>query len=160
MVLLCFLVSCNEAKEESFILPENAFFLISGDSIKTWKLEKRFNNSHRMNMGDCFLSYRVSYLRNNTMYDNNGNYSNCGESLKASWKIFTNENGSFIKLYSEQLPKLLNQKNTYKYFQLKEISEEKLIIRFEHRQFSNSVSIIEDHLVPDSVVVENRDFHY
>jgi hypothetical protein len=106
-VFLILLVSCQDEKH-NLKLPDNAVELIAGDSIKTWKLAKRFNNGHRMNMGDCFLSYRVTYQKNFRMHDNNAEHFDCGKSLKAEWKIITNQNGSFIKLKSKDLPELLN----------------------------------------------------
>ncbi|OAB78195.1 hypothetical protein ULVI_12000 [Cochleicola gelatinilyticus] len=113
-----------------------------------------------MNMGDCFLSYRISYLKEMKVYDNNGDFSECGPSLKASWSLVTNTNGSFIKVTGEQLPKLFNIPENYKYFQIDSLSEEILNLRFEHAQFSGKKSIIIDHFVPENALVENRDFHY
>jgi len=152
-------LSCQEKEKQVFKLPDNATKLIAGDSIKTWKLAKRFNNGYRMNMGDCFLSYRISYQRNSRMRDNNAENFDCGKSLNASWKIVTNKKGSYIKLESEEIPQLLNTENNYKFFKIKSLSEDKLVLQFRHKQFSNKSTLIVDHLVPENVSVENRDFH-
>lgn len=113
-----------------------------------------------MNMGDCFLSYRISYRTDLTMYDNNGDFPDCGESLKARWSVITNANGAFIKISGQQLPKLFNSSEEYKYFQIDALSEDTLVLRFEHAQFSDKKSILVDHFVPEDAVVEHRDFHY
>lgn len=160
LIFSLLILSCDIQKKEIFHLPENATELISGDTIKTWKLAKRFNNGHRMNMGDCFLSYRISYSRDSKMRDNNAENVDCGNSLEADWKIITNENGSFIKLTGEKLPELLNIDKDYKYFKINALSENILVLQFRHKQFSTSSTIIVDHLVPENVVVEDRNFHY
>ncbi|WP_196809459.1 lipocalin family protein [Gillisia sp. JM1] len=159
IISLLMIISCQDKEKQTFNLPENAAELIAGDSIKTWKLAKRFNNGHRMNMGDCFLSYRISYQRNSMMRDNNSDYFDCGKSLDASWKIVTNDNGSFIKLESEEIPELLNTDKNYKYFKITALSENELVLQFKHTQYSNNSTIIIDYLVPENINVENRDFH-
>jgi hypothetical protein len=158
-IIAIIIISCQEKEKRKFILPDNATELIAGDSIKTWKLAKRFNNGHRMNMGDCFLSYRVSYQRNQKMRDNNSEYLDCGKSLHAEWKLITNDNGNFIKLESEELPELLNIDENYKYFKIVSLSEDELILKFKHAQFSNKKMIITDYLVPENKNVKGRDFH-
>ena len=156
---MLFIVSCDNSEKKIFIAPDNALNLIAGDSIKTWKLAKRFNNGYRMNMGDCFLSYRVTYDRNLKMRDNNGDYFDCGNSLRADWEIVTNDKGSFIRLESDDIPTLLSIDKNYKYFQIVSLSENELAIKFKHTQFSSTPTFITDYLVPEDIEVENRDFH-
>lgn len=152
--------SCKDSKTKSYKLPLNAIELISGNDEKVWKLAKRLNNNIRMNMGDCFLSYRQFYRTNMTMNDNNSEHSDCGESLNAKWEVVQNETGnSFIKLQSNQLPKLMNIKEDYKYFQILELTENKLTLTFQHKQFSDKTMWIKDFYVPVDVKVEGRNFH-
>jgi len=95
-----------------------------------------------------------------TMNDNNGKHNGCGESLNAKWEIVKNENGiSFIKIESNQLPKLMNIEDNFKYFQILELTKEKLTVTYQHKQFSNKVMWIKDFYVPESVKVKDRDFH-
>jgi hypothetical protein len=159
LILSILVLSCG-GPSEPFQLPENAAVLISGDSVKTWKLAKRFNDGTRMNMGDCFMSYRVSYATDSRMWDNNKEHKDCGESLEASWKLITNEDASFIKLEGETIARLLNIKDDFKYFKILALSENELVVQFKHQQFSSSSTIIVDHLVPEDVVVEDRAFHH
>ncbi len=159
LFLALLFLSCDHQKKEAFHLPQNAAQLISSDSIKTWKLAKRFNDGHRMNMGDCFLSYRVSYFTNTSMRDNSSEQEDCGESLEATWQIIANDDGNFIKLTGDKVSKLLNVEENYKYFKIKALSENEMVVQFKHKQFSSSSTIIIDHLVPEHVVVEDRDFH-
>ena len=151
--------TCAEV-EPPFKAPDNAITLITSDSTKRWKLAKRYNNGHRMNMGDCFLSYRVTYSNELQMWDNNSEHSECGKSLKAAWELITNEGGSFLKLHSDLLPELLNTEDSYKYFKINALSENELILQFKHQQFSDKSTVIIDHLVPEQVHVEDREFHY
>ncbi|RMA64801.1 lipocalin family protein [Ulvibacter antarcticus] len=159
LIFSLIILSCNDEEKKVFLVPENAVELISGDTIKTWKIAKRFNDGHRMNMGDCFLSYRVSYSRNSNMRDNSSENIDCGESLEANWQLITNKNGGFIKLTGDNLSELLNIDESYKYFKIKALSQNELVLQFKHKQFSNKSTIIVDHLVPENVLVEDRDFH-
>ena len=151
--------ACQDKEKPTFQLPDNPEELIAGDSIKTWKLAKRFNNGYRMNMGDCFLSYRISYKRDSTMRDNNSEFFDCGRSLNATWKVVSQDNGSYIKLESEDIPELLNIDENYKFFKIKALSENELVLQFKHKQFSNKSMVIVDHLVPENIEVKDRDFH-
>ncbi|NND88103.1 MAG: lipocalin family protein [Flavobacteriaceae bacterium] len=144
---------------DDFKISENAAELIASDSTKTWKIAKRFNDGHRMNMGDCFLSYRVTYSADQKMYDNNLDYEGCGESMEAQWNLIENEDGSFLKLTGEKIPTLFNIDQEYKYFKINALSENELVLQFRHRQFSSRETIIIDHLVPENIIVTDRDFH-
>ena len=159
IISLLMIISCGNSEKPKFNLPENAVNLIAGDSVKTWKLAERFNDGHRMNMGACFLSYRISYHKNLIMQDNNADNFDCGKSLNASWKLIVNDGGNFIKLESDEIPELLKTDKNYKYFKIIALSENELVLQFKHKQFSNNSTLIIDYLVPENVKVENRDFH-
>ena len=155
------LFSCAESPpEEPYALPENALTLLSSDSTKTWKLARRFNDKTRMNMGDCFLSYRQTYQSDMTLYDNNGEQRDCGETLHATWKFVKDKKGNcYVKWSSAQLPQLMNIEKDYKYFKILHLSADQLTLRFRHK-FSNKVSTITDFYVPEGASVEGRDFHW
>ena len=154
------ILSCNSNSYKPYQLPENAVKLISGTKGKTWKIAKRLNNDIRMNMEDCFLSYRQTYLPDMTMYDNNGNYQDCGPTLQAQWEIYEDKKGnSFIKLKSNQLPELLKINKDYKYFQILEVTDSTLQITYQHKQFSNKTMWIKDFYVTEDIEVKDRDFH-
>ena len=156
------LFSCAEpSPEEPYTLPENALTLLSADSTKTWKLARRFNDKTRMNMGDCFLYYRQTYQSDMTLYDNNGEQRDCGETLRATWKFVKDEKGNcYVKWSSEQLPQLMNIEKDYKYFKILHLSADQLTLQFQHKQFSNKTTTITDFYVPEGVSVEGRDFHW
>ncbi|MBT8245175.1 MAG: hypothetical protein HKP48_04835 [Winogradskyella sp.] len=105
--MLGIIISCFE---KDFKLPENANELLTNNSRKTWKLAKRFNGDYKMNMGDCFLSYRVTYSSKRNTTDNNSKNKDCGASMEARWNFHTNENGHFIKLEGENVKKAFNKK--------------------------------------------------
>ncbi|MDY8138166.1 lipocalin family protein [Aquimarina sp. 2201CG5-10] len=154
------LTSCITSKKEPYKIPENAIELITGTSGKTWKIAKRYNGGTRMNMGDCFLSYRITYLPDMTAKDNNDDHHDCGPSLIANWEISTNEKGnSFIKLTSDQLPKLMGVEKNYKFFKITYLNKDTLQLRFKHKQFSSTSRIIVDTYVQEDIIVKNRDFH-
>lgn len=155
------LLSCGKKEEHSFQLPENAEFLLASDSAKTWKLAGRFNNKTRMNMGDCFLSYRSTYRRDMRMQDNSGDERDCGQSLKAAWKFAKDLKGNYyIKLSSQQLRELMNSKNDFKLFKVLRLSQEQMTLQYRHQQFSNKFTTITDIYVPEGDRVEGRIFHW
>jgi hypothetical protein len=154
-------VSCAEDKKPPFNLPENAQSLITGDASKTWKLARRTNNNIRMNMGDCFLSYRATYKTDSTMHDNNGLFRDCGETLTANWLFYNSEEGyPYIKLKGEQLKKVMNLDVDYKFFKILDLSESQLVLEFSHEQFSSKETTIIDVFVPEDVIINDRDFHW
>lgn len=158
-ILLVFL-SCSEPKQP-YLLPDNAESLISGDVSKTWKLAKRMNDGNRMNMGECFLAYKQTFKSDRTVSDNNSSQKDCGESLHAKWEIVVDEKGhSFIKMSSPQISELLNIKEDYKMFKIIELTEASMKLAFYHKQFSDRTTTIVDHLVPEYVTVQDRDFHW
>lgn len=160
LLLLPFLVACGETNEP-FVMPDSAHFLLTTDSSKTWKIARRFNDHVRMNMGTCFLNYRQTYHANLVLTDNNGDGDNCGESLQAKWEfIKSKKRNHFIKMTSKQLPSMFNIDKEYKFFRILKLTEEELIVRYNHRQFSDEETAITDIYVPEYVDVTDRDFHW
>ena len=160
--MVCILVmSCSNDKKPPFQLPENAAEIIAGDSSKTWKLARRFNNKTRMNMGDCFLSYRSTYLTNGLMHDNNGEQENCGETLTANWSLYhSKEKYPYIKLKGEKLKELMHLDHDYKFFKILDLSDSLMILEFKHKQFSSKKTTIVDIYVPEHLPVKDRNFHW
>ncbi|MFK7952847.1 MAG: hypothetical protein AB8B73_08365 [Ekhidna sp.] len=153
--------SCSEDKEPPFDLPKNATQLLTSDSVKTWKLAQRFNNNTRMNMGDCFLSYRQSFRSNGKVNDNNGEQNDCGPTLFAEWKFTkSKEDVFYLKLTSDQIPELMNIEENYKFFKILDMTDELLVLQFQHKQFSNKTTTITDFFVPQEMNVEGREFHW
>ena len=153
-------ISCLSNKKKVSKLPDNPIESLTGTSIKTWKLAKRYNNGTRMNMGDCFLSYRITYKANMTFADNNGEYNDCGPSMIGKWEIITDKKGySYIKQTSDQIPILLNIDKNYKFFKILKLNKDTLQIQFRHKQFSSKSTFV-DLLVRDDINVKDRDFHW
>lgn len=113
-----------------------------------------------MNMGNCFLAFRMIFNDDNTMRDNNEKTKNCGKSIKGDWEITENEIAHYIKITSPLIPEILNTKDSFKYFKILDLSDSLMVLEFTHKQFSNKSTKITDHFVPEEVHVENRDFHY
>lgn len=163
LILISFILimSCSSDKNPPFELPKNTAKIIAGDSAKTWKLARRFNNKTRMNMGDCFLSYRATYLTNGIMHDNNGEQENCGETLTANWTLFLSKDKyPYIKLKGEKLKELMHLDNDYKFFKILDLNDTLMILEFRHKQFSSKESTIVDIFVPENTSVEDRAFHW
>ncbi len=159
-IIFNFCSSCSEPSKP-YVLPENAINLIAGNSSKTWKLAKCMNNGNRMNMGDCFLSFKQTYRSDMTVSDNNGEQSNCGDSLHATWELIKYGDGhNFIKMTSPQISELLNIEEDFKQFKILHLEEGKMKIAFYHKQFSDRTTTIVDFLVPEEVEVSDRDFHW
>lgn len=155
------LVSCQSDKENIFLLPSNANQLIASDNSKTWKLATRYNNNTRMNMGDCFLSYRITYNRDMNVTDNNSENEDCGESLNAKWTTYENEKGqAYIKLKGPKVKVLLKQDKDYKFFKLIALDSNLMVVEFKHAQYGSKATKIIDSLVPENVKVEDRKFHW
>jgi len=96
-----------------------------------------------------------------TVSDNNGEHHNCGDSLDATWELIKDKEGhNFIKMTSPQIPLLLNIKEDYKQFKILELEENRMKLAFYHKQFSDRTTTIVDYLVPDHIVVHDRDFHW
>lgn len=159
VILLLTLNACSEQEVAKFDLPETADKMIAGDSTKTWMLASRYNDGNRMNMGDCFIRYRISYKANKSFSDNNGESSSCGPTLEGKWYSFQNDNGSFIKWESAQLPELLNIEEEFKYFKLVNLNNDSLVVSYTHRQYGNKLRTIVDYLVPEGTSLPDRYFH-
>ena len=142
-------VSFTSCSDKDFVLPENANQLLTNNSSKTWKLAKRYNDDHRMTMGDCFRFYRVTYFSDGKTIDNNSDNEDCGESMNANWNFHADENGSFIKLKGEKVRILLHQEKDFKYFKIFELTDSLLVIKFRHKQVGNTSRLITDYLVPE-----------
>jgi hypothetical protein len=159
-ILLAFQLSCSKPEEPPYKIPTNATFLMTGDSTKTWKLARRFNNRTRMNMGDCFLSHRETYESNMTMHNNSSVNRDCGETLNATWKFAKDKKGNYyVRIESKQLPKLMNIDKDYKLFKILRLTEEQMTLQFKHKQFSSKTTTITDIFVPENASVKDREFH-
>lgn len=158
-VIFCF--CCAEPPKAPYVLPDDPIQLIAGNDSKTWKLAKRTNNGDRMNMGDCFLSFKQTYRADMTLSDNNGEQNDCGDSLHANWELIKDEKGhNFIKMTSPQIPKLLNIKEDHKQFKILHLAENEMKIAYYHKQFSDRTTTIVDYMVPEDVEIKDRDFHW
>ncbi|MDT0647380.1 lipocalin family protein [Zunongwangia sp. F260] len=161
IVLIFLFYSCNKDSEEPYKLPENPVTLISSDSIKTWKIAERYNGKVRMNMGPCFMSYRQTFLRDSSFYDNNEKTKGCGETLKGKWHLHHNSKGDpYIKLVSPQISQLLNIPENYKFFKILYLSKDTLKLAFEHQQYGNKKRIITDLFVREDLDVGDRYYHH
>ncbi len=153
--------SCGSDVKPPFVLPENTKQLIAGDSSKTWKLARRYNNKTRMNMGDCFLSYRATYFNTDILKDNNSDHEDCGASLSTNWSLYhDDDNYPYIKLKGGNLQELMHLDKDYKFFKIIELSDTLMILEFRHKQFSTKNTKIIDIYVPENVSVKNREFHW
>jgi hypothetical protein len=114
-----------------------------------------------MNMGDCFLSHRVTYSSDMSMHNNSGEHRDCGETLSGTWKFAKDQKGHYyIKIESSQLPTLMNIEDDFKLFKILQLTEEQMTLQYNHQQFSNKVTTITDIYVPEDRIVENREFHW
>ena len=159
LLMLC--INCSEVKTiKPFELPSNSASLIAGDRSKTWKLARRYNGRTRMNMENCFLSYRQTYSVTGAVSDNNGKGSNCGESLVGQWQLIKDSLGySYIQVSSPQIPELMGIEEGFKNFRIFYLSKDSLHISFEHTQFGERRRI-SDYLVQEDIAVADRDFHF
>jgi len=159
-ILLSVFLSCKDKPKEPYIIPENAVRLLTADSVKSWKIARRYNGKTRMNMGDCFLGYRLRFRESGLLSDNNGLQRDCGPSLDATWGITTSEKGAYyLKFKSDQIPALLNQESDEKFFKILYISEDSLTLSYVHTQF-NQRRRITDYMVREDVEVKDRKFHW
>ena len=160
-LVVVLLLACSEEPRPPYQIPKDAKTLLAGSESKSWKLARRFNNKTRMNMGDCFLSHRDTYSSDMTMHNNSGENVDCGETLNAQWKFVKDKNDNYyIRLRSDQLPAMMNIEEDFKLFKVLYLSEEEMVLQFQHRQFSNKTSTITDIYVPEGVSVEGREFHW
>ncbi|MEM8893737.1 MAG: hypothetical protein AAGC88_04105 [Bacteroidota bacterium] len=160
--LMCiYLVDCTSKTEQPFQLPQNARTLLTADSVKTWKLARRINNSTRMNMGHCFLEYRQTYYVDQLMHDNAGENWGCGETLDAQWHFTYDKSGQYyVKLVSDQLPKLMKLSDNFKHFKVLDLRKDQMVLQYRHQQFSGKASTITDVWVPEGLNISDREFHW
>lgn len=161
LVATVLLTACAKSQTSPYQLPPDHIGLIAGDSSKTWKLAARFNNKTRMNMAGCFLNYQQTFAIDKTVSDNLEEFRDCGKSLIGIWKIAKDKNQNYyIKITSERIPELMNIEEDYKLFKVLELTNDQLTLQFRHKQFSNKTTTITDILVPSTLNVEGRDFHW
>ncbi|TVZ51434.1 lipocalin-like protein [Dokdonia sp. Hel_I_53] len=160
VAILCFTRCKEKIKKEPYQVPDDLAQIIAGDSLKTWKLLKRYNGKTRMNMGDCFLKYRQTFMNDGNVYDNNIENSDCGKSLKGSWKIIKDsQNFTYIRITSNQIPKLLGTTENYKDFRIFHASKDSLHLSFVHTQYGQKRRI-SDYLIDQDLQIKGRDFHH
>lgn len=153
-------IGCSNPKPIPYIPPSDIGNLIASDTSKVWMLAKRYNGKARMNMAGCFLSYRQTFYKNFTVHDNNGDQSNCGETLHGTWEITNDSIGNhYIKIKSEQYKRLMGRDSGYVAFKILYASKDSLTITFSHNQFG-SRRVITDYMVTEEVSVPDRDFHW
>ncbi len=153
-------VSCSKT-HQPYKLSENALAFIHGDSIKTWKIARRYNDDIRMNMGPCFLAYRQTFSADHSVMDNNMETRDCGTSLAGTWKLKKGPKGDpYIKISSPDIPQLLNTTKDYKYFKIHKLTEDTLKISFKHRQYGDKYRTITDILVREDLNIGDRYFHH
>ncbi len=155
------LLACAEKPKPPFEITLQAPKLIASTEGKTWKLARRINNETRMNMGDCFLHYRVTYKLNGSMYDNNGDASDCGPTLTGKWSIVKSKKGhSYIKIESDQLPELMGIEKEYMTMKIVGLSKDQIILQFRHNQTTSRRTTITDIYVPEDTDIKDREFHW
>lgn len=159
--LLVVLLACESEPEKPFDLPGDSKSLLAGDSVKTWKIARRFNNGTRMNMGDCFLAYRQTFSFNNEFVTNSDGRNDCGEPLTGRWSLARDPDGfSYIKLESSQIAEMMNIEEDYKLFKIKMLSDSLLVVQFNHAQTTKKQTTLVDYFVPEDVKVDDRNFHW
>lgn len=159
-IIIFLLSSCLEQEQAPYRPPESIKELIAGSTSKTWKLAKRYNGENRMNMGDCFLSYKQTFSIDGSVNDNNGAFTNCGPSLLGQWTIVKDSLGySHIRISSKQIPELMGTKENFKDFRIFYASQDSLHISFVHKQYGTQRRI-SDYLVNENAAIADRDFHY
>lgn len=95
------------------------------------------------------------------MHNNSGEHRDCGETLHGTWKFTKGKTGNYyVRIESEQLPKLMNIDKEYKLFKILELSDEQMTLQFAHKQFSSETTTITDIYVPEDVDVKDREFHW
>ncbi|MGB3466064.1 MAG: hypothetical protein WBA74_12375 [Cyclobacteriaceae bacterium] len=161
LILAVLFLSCGKQTENDYQLQDNAVELIAGTTDQTWKLARRFNNDTRMNMGDCFLHYRITYQADGTFFDNNGEASDCGASMHGKWQIVKSTSGTpYIQLTSPQIPELLSIDENFLRMKIQFLSADQLIVQFRHSQTTVHKSIITDIFVPENADIQDREFHW
>ena len=161
--ILCLLLlsACGE-KAPPYQLPQNAAFLLAGDSAKSWKLAERYNGGIRVSMGPCYMGFRQTFKADGSFGDNNGEQeADCGESMHGTWYLrHDKKQQPYLTLKSSLIPKAFGIDADMKNFQIVDMAEEKLVLRFKHALFTNKPTIIEDTYVPADLHTPDRYFHW
>ncbi len=161
IVIILLFMSCAGEVDRPFELPTNAPEMIAGDSVKTWKLARRYNNGTRMNMGDCFLAHRQSFSKDGTFYTSSNGRKDCGAPMVGKWTLARDpEKTAYIRLDSDQIPEMLNIDEDFKFFKIKNLSDSLLVLQFNHAQTTKEQTVMVDYLVPEGVNVDDRTFHW
>lgn len=161
LIITIGLCACADKPIPPFEISLNAPLMIASNEGKTWKLARRFNKDTRMNMGDCFLHYRVTYRLDGTMNDNNGEASDCGSSLNGRWNIIKSKKGhSYIKIDSDQLQELMGIDKNYMTMKILGLSDEQMTLQFRHNQTTSRRTTITDIYVPEDTEIADREFHW
>lgn len=159
--LLVILFACESEPEQPFEIPSNPKYLLAGDSAKTWKIARRFNNGTRMNMGDCFVAHRQSFKINNEFETSSSGRNDCGDSMRGQWSLARDPNGfTYIRLESDQLPEMMNIEQNFKLFKINMLSDSLLVLQFTHAQTTKKQTTLVDYFVPEDVIVNDRNFHW
>ena len=112
-------------------------------------------------MGDCFLSYALTFNPDGSMQDNAGENRDCGETLIANWSFAkTNEGIYYLRWQGDNLGELMNMEEDFKLFKILQLSDTLMQLQFSHKQFSNKATLITDFYVPNGTKVKGRDFHW
>lgn len=161
LLSLLILNACGESKPP-LQLPQNAAQLLAGDSSKIWMLAQRYNGGVRVSMGPCYMGFRQIFRTDGTFSDNNGEQeASCGETMRGSWSLRHDKaNNPYLTLKSSLIPKALGIDKDFKDFQIIEISDKKLVLRFKHALFTNKTTVIEDTYVPADEELNDRYFHW
>lgn len=154
-------IGCSSPESGPFTPPANSSKLLTGDSTRSWKLARRFNNRTRMNMNHCFLSFRQVLNANKTFTHQMDEGRDCGASMTGDWKVIKDKKGNFyLKLMSDQIPEQLHIEDDFKLFKIINLSEDLLTLQYSHKQFSDKTTKITDFYVPEGASIEGRDFHW
>ena len=160
LITIFTLLACSD-RHTPYDLPENTQFLLHGDSTKTWKIARRYNDAVRMNMGPCFLAYRQTFNSDHSVQDSNDTNEDCGSSLKGKWNFKKGPNGDpYIKINSPDIPELMNFEKDYKYFKILKLTADTLKISFKHQQYGDTYRKITDVLVREDLDIGDGYFHH
>ena len=69
-------------------------------------------------------------------------------------------NNPYLTLKSSLISKALGIDKNFKDFQIIEISDQKLVLRFKHALFTNKTTVIEDTFLPADEEMNDRYFHW
>ena len=156
-----YLIACSDEPEQLFQLPSNASQLVAGDSLKTWKIARRYNNGTRMNMAGCSFEHRQIFLRNKSFHTASDGLTECGDSMIGKWAFVKDTEGaSYIKFMSDQIPEMMNIEEKFKLFRIMELSDTLMILRFNHAQTTKRQTTLVDYFVPEDYIVNDRSFHW